>query len=454
LTSSQICTINSLMPVKSNNNNRLTSWKEIAAYFECGVRTCHRWEKELGLPVYRSSKSPKSRVYAYEDELDAWFAVTFKKNHQKNEAQGKFLKHSKQICISAIAVFIVVIVSIAYSAWYKSAPVPAGFSIQGSVLTILSEKDKEIWRFDTEVKKLITEEEYLSRYQFKRRNPNTNHVYLPFISIEDLNSDSKKEVLFSIQTQDNFNEGLLLCFDHKGKELWRFQGGKELVFGKEKFSNDFKFEGFCVEDLDNDNNLEILVVSFQRDFYPTQLVVLDNSGEKIGEYWNSGRLTDIVCKDLDEDGKKEIIVAGMNNEYKKAALIVFDSGRIDGASPQGSDYKCSELPPGTENFYILFPRTDVDRLDNLLETLLRVELLRGGRVSVLTRYSNIFFELDHNLELKEIHISNSFELNHRNAVKMGRISSTLNEEYLNKLKNGLLYYDGTSWVSVPSKNNY
>jgi len=38
------------------------------------VSTCIKWEKELGLPVYRIDiKSKRSRVFAYKSEIDKWF---------------------------------------------------------------------------------------------------------------------------------------------------------------------------------------------------------------------------------------------------------------------------------------------------------------------------------------------------------------------------------------------
>ena len=50
---------------------RLESWKEIAAFFDRDERTVHRWEKELGMPVYRLPGF-KGRVYAFSDELALW----------------------------------------------------------------------------------------------------------------------------------------------------------------------------------------------------------------------------------------------------------------------------------------------------------------------------------------------------------------------------------------------
>ena len=52
----------------------LQSWKEIAAELNCGIRTVQRWEKELGMPVRRVGKGPRSPVFAFADELHRWLA--------------------------------------------------------------------------------------------------------------------------------------------------------------------------------------------------------------------------------------------------------------------------------------------------------------------------------------------------------------------------------------------
>ena len=54
------------------NGEQLSSWKEIAAYLKCGVRTVQRWERLEGLPVHRHQHQKNGTVYAYKAELDAW----------------------------------------------------------------------------------------------------------------------------------------------------------------------------------------------------------------------------------------------------------------------------------------------------------------------------------------------------------------------------------------------
>ena len=53
--------------------DRLDSWKEIAAYLRREVRTVQRWEKSAGLPVHRLQIDKHGTVYAYKSELDAWY---------------------------------------------------------------------------------------------------------------------------------------------------------------------------------------------------------------------------------------------------------------------------------------------------------------------------------------------------------------------------------------------
>jgi Tol biopolymer transport system component len=53
-------------------DDRLDSWKEIAAFLRRDVTTVQRWEKREGMPVHRHVHDKKGSVYAFRAELDAW----------------------------------------------------------------------------------------------------------------------------------------------------------------------------------------------------------------------------------------------------------------------------------------------------------------------------------------------------------------------------------------------
>ena len=63
------------------NRRILSSWKEIAAYLNRGVRTVQRWEMNYKLPVRRPEGDVMS-VYAFTDELDAWMERSKPKTHE------------------------------------------------------------------------------------------------------------------------------------------------------------------------------------------------------------------------------------------------------------------------------------------------------------------------------------------------------------------------------------
>src|SRR5258708_9720676 len=59
-------------PSAKPSEDRLDSWKEIAAYLNRDVTTVQRWEKREGMPVHRHLHDKLGSVYASRAELDAW----------------------------------------------------------------------------------------------------------------------------------------------------------------------------------------------------------------------------------------------------------------------------------------------------------------------------------------------------------------------------------------------
>lgn len=62
----------SQQPVDRPLQDRLDSWKAIAAYLKRDVTTVQRWERREGMPVHRHLHDKQGSVYAFRSELDAW----------------------------------------------------------------------------------------------------------------------------------------------------------------------------------------------------------------------------------------------------------------------------------------------------------------------------------------------------------------------------------------------
>src|ERR1700723_1832497 len=57
---------------EKHQEDRLDSWKEIAAHFARDVTTVQRWEKREGMPVHRHLHDRAGSIYAFTAELDEW----------------------------------------------------------------------------------------------------------------------------------------------------------------------------------------------------------------------------------------------------------------------------------------------------------------------------------------------------------------------------------------------
>ena len=72
-------------PLVRPPEDRLDSWKEIAAYLNRDVTTVQRWEKREGMPVHRHLHDRMGSVYAFRAELDTWTRSRNLRAAQDNE---------------------------------------------------------------------------------------------------------------------------------------------------------------------------------------------------------------------------------------------------------------------------------------------------------------------------------------------------------------------------------
>ncbi len=442
------------MPEKENNNKILSTWKEISVYLDCDVRTCIRWENKYGLPVYRIDASTKSRVYAYEDELENWRKERANNNLKRSKSFSQNFNVFKIMAL-IIPVSILIFVVIFISSSQKNSE-PVDFRIEKSNLVILNEEGKELWRHDTGLENLIGNDQYQRHFQTKKMpgsGENEGRVVLPWLKITDINNDGHKEVLFAPCTQDQYGVEYFYCFDYRGNELWKYPLGDTITY--DEVFQDFCVRGFDSEDLNNDGYPEIILITNAVTRFPTRICILNHLGKSQGEYWNSGHLSDFVAKDLNGDGIKELIVVGQNNESRKGCVFVLDPLNIEGGSPQKDPYTTSAaLKTGTEKCYLLLPRTEVDLLINITEAAVKINILRNNLFEIVAGQSYINFYFNYKLEPKNIILSHTFHNLHSEYLRKGQVDSIQDEQsFIQNLLNNVLYWNGKQWVNKPSMSN-
>ena len=439
------------MSAIENNKKILSTWKEISVYLDCDVRTCIRWENKYGLPVYRIDASTKSRVYAYEDELENWRKERANNNLKKRKSFSQNFSVFKMLAIIIPVIILIFIVIFIGSTLQDSEPYD--FRIEKSNLVIINKAGKELWRLNTGLENLIGNDQYHRHFQTKKMpefGENEGSVVLPWLKFTDINNDNRKEILFAPLTQDQYGVEYFYCFDFKGNELWKYPLGDTITY--DEVFQDFCIRGFDSEDLNNDGYPEIILITNAVTRFPTRICILNHLGKSQGEYWNSGHLSDFVAKDLNGDGIKELIVVGQNNESGKGCVIVLDPQNIGGGSPQKDPYTTiAALKTGTEKYYLLLPRTEVDILKSVTEAAVRIHILGNGLFEIVAGQSFINFYFNDKLEPKNIVLSHAFHNLHSEYLRKGEVDIIQDEQaYIQNLLNNVLYWNGKQWVNKPS----
>ncbi len=98
-----------------NNKEILDSWKAISDYLGREIRTCYRWEKELGLPIYRiDSGSMRSKVFAYRSEIDEWL----KERAESRKIRWKSLLQNKLTIVGLLSGLVLLSAIFAFLYFY------------------------------------------------------------------------------------------------------------------------------------------------------------------------------------------------------------------------------------------------------------------------------------------------------------------------------------------------
>jgi Tol biopolymer transport system component len=123
-------------PTESNpppSDDRLGSWKAIAAYVKRDVTTVQRWERREGMPVHRHLHDKRGSVYAFRSELDAWLkGRTF-----RDEREPSSIARSRWGMLAALATTAVAGATIAW--WLTRSPEAPPNPLIGARITALTD---------------------------------------------------------------------------------------------------------------------------------------------------------------------------------------------------------------------------------------------------------------------------------------------------------------------------
>jgi Tol biopolymer transport system component len=119
--------------------DRLDSWKEIAAYLNRDVTTVQRWEKREGMPVHRHVHDRMGSVYGSRAELDDWVRSRNLRAARENGNGSGVISHSPDPQLTSAAI------PVSHARWKFAVPLAAVVVLAISVAVWL-QRTEHFWR--------------------------------------------------------------------------------------------------------------------------------------------------------------------------------------------------------------------------------------------------------------------------------------------------------------------
>ena len=213
----------------------LDSWKEISQYLSRTVRTCQRWEVELGLPIHRLDGSPKASVFAYKHELDQWLD---EKLHEHEVPQKRALslfihKHRPLFIASSVLIAVVVAAVIIWRFLPRGGPIQTSPSKPSLAVVYFKNNtgDESLSYWGEALSDLLTSDLTQSKYIHVLSSEKLLNILkeLDLLDVQNYSADD----LFKIAAKARVDNILLGNYARSGDELRIHAFLKQLSSGEE-----------------------------------------------------------------------------------------------------------------------------------------------------------------------------------------------------------------------------
>lgn len=426
--------------MSSPSDTRFDSWKEIAAYLDRDIRTVRRWEKERGLPVHRIPGDGRRAIYAFRSELDSWLLAERESQSaardlatvkptasaptppsegelaasQRNDRLGfGFAKAARAILVLAAGIGAIMLT------------VSVTRALHGAVIGRISFSGTQLLAW--------TGEKVAWSYDFGQPLRNVRQEEVPFkLQIQDLGQHGHREIEVAapllVFEKGDLSTDALYSFASQGKLLWQHLFTDRIRFGGEDCGPRWEISHLMTTGSSSTRSLWCPINSF-----PTSVSVLmkiDDQGHVSQHFVNYGHLR--ALNEIRTANGTFLLVGGINNETDEGALAVLKESETGGRSPQtGALAQCEGCPPGQPYRYVLFPRSEVNRLigpayNNVFEIL-----VTGDRIQVMTTEARgensppadwAMYEISDDFTPRSVSFSDNYWLDHQRLSAEGKIN--------------------------------
>ncbi|MBI1749865.1 MAG: helix-turn-helix domain-containing protein [Acidobacteria bacterium] len=413
-------------------DKRLDSWKEIAAYLRCDERTAMRWQED-GLPVHHVGGRGRGRVFAYNQEIDAWLAgakpagPSSATHHESVAAPalGWLARIPRIVQAGILAALAIGLYASAALIWKATSSAPlASVTLRDNRFLGVSKSGKTLWTYS-----LPTE---------LAESPPTRPPAIAYIG--DLQASGGRQTLVSVpmpgglRSEMPANERELYFFTETGRLLWHFQPKEILTFASGDYGPPWPIRVWLVYHAAGHTRIAIVV--HHNTWWPSVLWLFDGQARELGRFVNSGNI--FALSSVDTPAGPLLLAGGVRNHEDEVSgmLAVLDGNHVTGSSPEqpGSGFECKSCPPERPLHYFVFPRSELNRLDpNGYNPVVLISPSEGGVTARSAEASDVpaargkivadgIFEFSPDFRLQRASYSDGYRELHKKWEREGKIN--------------------------------
>jgi len=284
---------------------------------------------------------------------------------------------------------------------------------------------------------------------------------LHLTGVADLFGDGKNEVFTVIPYPTVNGTTTLRAYDGEKKVvLIRQLQDSAINFLSNHYEASFHFGGLILDDFGGNGEKEI-VAAVGSGRSPWYLARFNQRFQIVGKYWHFGEQQPYEV-DLNNDGKKEIVLCGVNqvgelHSNQFVDIAVLDPMKITGDAEATATRGYGLEASTAEIYYIRIPESDMDKTLGsnqgaaVLISSIKENQLRFSVNSAVPEGPDFEYIFSKDMHAQEVKYASSDVLIHAKLKKEGKISSTFDKSYLERLKNGVRYWDGKEWKKEVAK---
>jgi hypothetical protein len=317
---------------------RLDSWKAIAKFLKRDLATVRRWEKTLGLPIYRVGGSGRS-VFAYASEIEAWLQAA----RPATVAPSITAATARVSIVSLGAVSILCLLAAAvivmrYARADSMGPGPLHAQLTPGALIARDSAGREQWRHDF---------------------PQSDKIFIPPVPVHV----SVPGVYFATSytarqaDEEGVESGVLSLFDRGGRQQRAFEFDDRVTFAGVAYGAPWAITAFAVNEIDG--SYRVAVSAHHYTWNPGLVTILDRQWRRLGTFVHAGWIEQVRWLSADR-----LLIGGFSNAYDGGTVALLDTAMMDGQgpAPAGGPHVCESCGGGGPLRVFVFPRTELNRV--------------------------------------------------------------------------------------------